>query len=119
MIDADLLPHTITVLTPTVTTDSYGNTVQDWAAPVERQVAAYVRPGSGSSRSAAASEDTADRDAVTTVWQVHTNDQAITALDRVRHNGVVYDIDGRPLSWDKAPDGETGHTKLLLRRVDG
>jgi head-tail adaptor len=112
MIDADLLPHTITVITPTLTTDSYGNTVQSWATPAERQVIAYVRP-------APASEDIVDRNTVTAVWQVHTNDQAITALNRIRHNGVVYEVDGRPLTWDKAPDGKTGHTKLLLRRVDG
>jgi hypothetical protein len=112
VIDADLLPHQVDILTAAVTIDSYQNTVLDWGAAVTRTVAAYVRP-------APASENIADRDAVTAVWQVHTNDRQIGALDRVRFNGVVYDIDGKPLTWDVAPDGVAGHTKLLLRRVDG
>jgi hypothetical protein len=112
VIDADLLPHQVDILTAATTTDTYQNVVLDWAAPASRTVAAYVRP-------APASENVADRDAVTAVWQVHTNDLQIGALDRVRFDGVIYDIDGKPLTWDVAPDGVVGHTKLLLRRVDG
>lgn len=112
VIRAMLLSQEITILTPGETTDDYGNTVQDWSAPTERTVAAYVRP-------AAASENIADRNAVTAAWQVHTNDRNIGALDRIRYDGVVYEIDGKPLTWDKTPRGGTGHTKLLLRRVDG
>jgi hypothetical protein len=112
VIDADLLPHQVDILTAATTTDTYGNVVLDWNNMTTRTVAAYVRP-------APASENVADRDAVTAVWQVHTNDLSIGALDRVRFDGVVYDIDGKPLTWDVAPDGVVGHTKLLLRRVDG
>lgn len=112
MIDADLLPHQITVLTSAQVQDDYDNTVADWSTATSRTVSAYVRP-------AAASENVADRDAVTAQWQVHTNDRNIGALDRIVFDGITYEIDGKPLTWDIAPDGETGHTKLLLRRVDG
>lgn len=112
VIQADLLSQQVDVITPGQAQDAYGNTVTDWSTATERAVAAYVRP-------APASENIADRDAVTAVWQVHTNDLTITALDRVRFDGTVYDIDGRPLTWEVDPEGETGHTKLLLRRVDG
>jgi len=112
VIDTALLPQQIIVLTAAAAQDEYGNAVPDWSAPASRTIAAYVRP-------AAASENVADRDAVTAQWQVHTNDLAITALDRIVYHGVTYEIDGKPLTWDVAPDGEVGHTKLLLRRVDG
>lgn len=107
-----LLPHTIDILTATAGTDTYGNTVEDWSAPASRTVKAYVRP-------APASEDIADRDAVTAVWQVHTNDLTVTALDRVRYEGTVYQVQGQPSTWRTLPGGRPGHTKLLLRRVDG
>lgn len=112
MIRPGLLPHQITILTAGETVDDYGNTVQTWAAPAARTAAAYVRP-------APASEDIADRDAVTAQWQVHTNDLAVSALNRVVYDGVTYEVDGQPLTWKTLPGGRTGHTKLLLRRVDG
>lgn len=107
-----MLPHSIDILSPAQATDAYGNTVEDWATPTIRAVRAYVRP-------APASETIADRNAVTAVWQVHTNDLDVTALERVRFDGVVYAIDGQPLTWRTKPGGGRGHTKLLLRRVDG
>lgn len=112
MIDADLLPHTIDVLTAATVDDGYGNARPNWATATERTVPAYVRP-------APASEDIVDRDAVTAVWQVHTNDLNITAADRVRFDGVVYDVHGKPLVWRLLPGGDPGHTKLLLKKVDG
>lgn len=112
VIRTQLLSQQITILTPTATTDTYGNTVADWENATERTVAAYVRP-------APASENVADRNAVTATWQVHTNDLEITALDRVRFDGEVYEVDGQPNVWQVNPRGGVGHTKLLLRRTVG
>lgn len=113
MIRPGLLPHTITVITAVTATDDYGNTVLDYGNDAERrEVKAYVRP-------APASEDIADRNAVTAAWQVHTNDLGVGALDRVEYEGDVYEIDGQPLVWRTTPAGRTGHSKFLLRKVAG
>ena len=116
MLPARMLPETITILTAATTTDAYGNTVADWTSPASRTAAAYVRPV------ATADEHTDDRrDVSDRRWQVHTNDQAVTAFDRIVHDGVTYEVDGEPLIWKpgSVPGGRLGFTKLLLRRVDG
>lgn len=115
MIRPNLLTHEITIITPGRVDDGYGNEVLTYE-PAEgattREARAYVRP-------APASEDVVDRNAVTAAWQVHTNDLAVTALDRVAFDGLPYDIDGQPNVWRTIPGGRPGHAKFLLRRVDG
>ena len=112
MILAELLSQEIVIRSAPLATDVYGNQVPDWASATSRTAAAYVRP-------APASENVADRNAVEAQWQVHTNDLAVTALDRVDFDGETYEIDGQPLIWKVDPEGATGHAKFLLRRVAG
>ena len=120
-IEPGLLPHTITIVTPVEVTDGYGNTVLSYNlddGATTRQASAYVRP-LGGTQGASAPEVTDGRDAVSSAWQVHTNDSAVTALERIEHEGVAYEIDGKPNIWDTDPRGRPGHTKLQMRRVDG
>ncbi|MGW1059352.1 phage head completion protein [Micromonospora rubida] len=115
MIRATLLPHQIAIITPVRVDDGYGNEVLSYdtaEGATTREVRAYVRP-------APASEDVVDRNAVTAAWQVHTNDLTVTALERVVYDGLTYDIDGQPNTWRVIPGGRPGHSKFLLRRVDG
>ena len=112
VIQTIFLSQEIDIITPALTTDDYGNDVADWQNATERTAAAYVRP-------APASENVADRNAVTAQWQVHTNDLLVTALDRVRFGGEVYEVDGQPNVWKVDPTGGTGHSKFLLKRVAG
>jgi hypothetical protein len=114
-----MLPHTITILTPGVTTDAYGNTAPDWSSPASRTAAAYVRPQSTSVRPSGDEHVEVGRDVSERSFQVHTNDAAVTAFERVVYAGVTYDVDGEPLVWASPPGGRLGHTKLQLRRVDG
>jgi hypothetical protein len=114
VISARLLPETITILTAATTTDLYGNTVPDWTSPASRTAAAYVRPVATSDEHADDGRDVSDRR-----WQLHTNDQAVTAFDRIVRDGVTYEVEGDPLVWAHLPGGRAGHTKLQLRRVDG
>lgn len=116
MLPARMLPHRITITSPGRVDDGYGNEVLSYdpadGATVRENVPAYVRP-------APASEDVVDRNAVTAAWQVHCNDLDVTALDRVAYDGTAYDIDGQPNVWRTIPGGRPGHSKFLLRRVDG
>lgn len=120
-IEAGLLPHTITIITPAEVEDAYGNTVLTYdpeLGATTRTAAAYVRPFGGIQGSSA-TEVTVDRDAVTAAWQVHTNDANVTALNRITYDGVAHEVDGKPNVWVTDPRGRPGHTKLLIRRVDG
>ncbi|MFI6238342.1 hypothetical protein ACIBEF_00520 [Micromonospora sp. NPDC050795] len=115
MLPTYLLPHQITIVTPGRVDDGYGNEVLTYdpdEGATSRDRAAYVRP-------APASEDVVDRNAVTSAWQVHTNDLEVAALERVVFDGITYDIDGQPNVWRVIPGGRSGHSKFLLRRVDG
>lgn len=121
MISGRMLPHTITITTPVEVPADYNNTALSYEVSdgaTTRTAAAYVRPLGGGQGDAAA-EETFDRDAVETAWRVHTNDLNVDALERITHDGVVYDIDGQPLAWRTKPGGAPGHTKLQMRRVDG
>lgn len=119
MLPAQMLPHTITIRTPGTATDAYGNTVPSWATATTRTAAAYVRPQSTSVRPAGNEHVEVGRDVSELSWQAHTNDAAITALDRIDWNGLTYEVDGEPLRWPSAPGGRLSFTKLQLRRVAG
>jgi hypothetical protein len=116
---ARMLPHTLTIITPGSATDAYGNTVPDWDAATERDIAAYVRPQSTSVRAAGDEHVEVGRDVSERSWQAHINDTAVTVTDRARWNGDVYEVDGDPLRWVSAPGGRLSFTKVQLRRVDG
>lgn len=111
-----MLPHRIDITDPGRGTDDYGNEVLSYdpadGATFREDVPAYVRP-------APASEDVVDRNAVTAAWQVHCNDLDVTALARVTFQGVTYEVDGQPNVWRTLPGGRPGHSKFLLKRVDG
>lgn len=121
MLPARMLPHRITILTRGTATDAYGNTVPDWVTATSRTAAAYVRPASSSTGGPTSGDEYVDvgRDVIDRSFQVHTNDAAINALDRVVHDGVTYEVDGQPAIWTSAPGGRLGHTKFRMRRVDG
>lgn len=115
MISARMLPHTITITTPVEVDAGYNNVELSYRpedGATTRTAAAYVRPMPGG-------EDTVDRDAVERLWRVHANDLAVTAVEQIVFNSVVYEIDGEPEIRATKPGGGAGHTKLKMRRVDG
>lgn len=119
VIQADLLSQEITILSAPLTVDDYSNQVPDWANATSRTAAAYVRPISSSLRPSGDEYVEPGRNVVEAAYQVHTNDLAVSALDRVVFDGLTYEVDGQPLVWKVDPEGETGHAKFLLRRVAG
>lgn len=104
-------PHTITVVSPTETTDGYGDPVLDYVNGTRRDVSAYVQP------SDSGETVTDDRRVVTWELTVFTLDSDVATRDRVEWRGGTYVLNGPPRVWD-SPRG-FHHTELRLTRAAG
>lgn len=108
-IPASMLIHTATWIVPTTSTDSYGNTVRTY--------------GSGTSITGRFEQNKATepriegRDATERGWTLFTNQDGISAFDRIVFGSLTFEVDGPP-----APtyDG-TGfhHSEVALRLLAG
>lgn len=105
---------TVTVLRVGTATDRYGDTVAgDWTSATATAITqCRIQPAAGP-------EDTVDRDQITRRWLLFAPaDADIRASDRVRWQGVDYDIDGELRRWN-SPTGRLAHIEADLLRVDG
>lgn len=104
---------TVTRLRATVVADEYGNTGLSWATPSEAPITGCsVQPVPGT-------EVLDGRNAVVSRWKWFGPRNAdVRASDRIRHAGVVYDVDGSVQRWDD-PAGRLSHSYCLLRRAEG
>lgn len=90
--------------------NAFGDPTGPPAAP-RRVTGCSVQPASSS-------EQTDQRDTVTTSWRVFLpGGTDLAATDRVRWNGAEYEVIGEPDRW--APDGQDHHVQAQLRRVRG
>ena len=100
---------TIHVVTP-VWVDDRGTMVPDWSQPPASRTPVYgcsVQPG-------ASTEDLLGRQNVTVRWTVWAPEGTVVdAHQGVEWQGVVYQVDGEPLSW-RSPSGAVSHVVLLL-----
>lgn len=104
---------TVTVLRAPVVTVDYNNEELDWPNATETDVGGCgVQPERGT-------DYTIDREAIVTRWRLFGPDgMDIEDTDRIRHNGVVYDIDGSVERWP-SPTGALAHIEARLIRVEG
>jgi head-tail adaptor len=115
-----MLTGSVTILRAAPVADRYGSESsrqRDWSTATETAARAHVQPGTG--QPGVSGETTGDRDRVTTsirVWLPAGTD--ITATDRIRYDGDVYEVDGQPLKW-KPPRGRTTHIEVIARSVKG
>ena len=107
-------PHTVVVLRAPAVTDRYGNTTgeRDWNAATETAVDGC------SVQSQPSTEFTQDRAGVLIRKQlfapVHTD---LTAADRVRHEGQVFEVVGDPQR--ERHGSSVDHLFALLQRTEG
>ena len=99
------LPHTVTVVLPTLSTDVYGATVKTYGT-TGSAVPAFVQPQK--------SEESNDR--VLTVVKVFTNED-IPIVARVIWDSATYEVTSR-LVWEAA-DGVVHHYEATLQEVTG
>lgn len=113
--------QTVTVIRAAVIVER-GDDMRDWSNATEHESPGWrVQPmatdevlfsGSGGGGGTA-------RDAVITRWKgFGPYDADITAHDRVRHFGAVYEVDGQIQRWP-SPSGGLAHTECVLRLVEG
>lgn len=103
---------TIVILTGATVTD-HGNTVVDWTAPTAvTQTGCRVQPLTGA-------ENLIGRDEVLTRWRLLTPpDAPLSPANRVRWDGVDYEIDG-PIQVQPSPTGTLTHIEAVLKLVEG
>lgn len=99
----------VTVLRATATEDDYGNPVRDWTT------AAVVEVRGCSLQPLTGAEVTIGRDTVVPRWRLWAPAGTdLLASDRVRYDGVAYEVDGEPQRWDFPP---LSHVEALLRKA--
>lgn len=105
------LRDTITRLRGTVTTGPYGADHIDWTTPGELAMACEFQPMT-------TDEEVALQQRTESFWRVFLPAGAdVLATDRLRFNGVVYEIDGEPRRWRL--NGSEHHVELVVTRVVG
>jgi hypothetical protein len=94
--------------------DGHGNTVPDWSQPPDE-----LGIGNCSVQPAATQEVLTSRDTVMDQWTVYAPRFAdVLATDRVRWNGIDYEVMGQPAAWD-SPTGGLSHIQFLMQRWEG
>lgn len=121
-----LLPHTVTVVAPAVTTDSYGNKEYDYGAAATRTtgVKAWLQQDQRTQVTVVGA------DPLQAKWLLVTNHSPIGRRSRIEwadspEGPLVFDIDGQPnpsynpLAMAAAGTSSPHHTELSLKIVDG
>lgn len=113
----------ITVIRPTEWIDERGDRFPNWDTAAEHLVTGCRLQPMASDElhftGSSESEGGVARTAVITRWRLFTpHDPDLQALDRVRYDGTVYEIDGQVQDWP-SPTGALRHSEVILRRVDG
>lgn len=100
--------HTVTVLRAPLVEDAYGNEEPDWGSATSTVVdGCSVQPQVGA-------EATVGRDTVVSRWQLFAPDGTdLLATDRIRWQGVDYEVDTEVQRWDFPP---LSHIVALLRK---
>lgn len=95
-------------------TDAHGNPVEDWADPVEAFVFG-VAPRTSDE------PVVADRDAAVVTHEVYAPfGFALAHRDRVRHDGLLFEVEGPRLDWENGPySGRRVGSVFGLRHVSG
>lgn len=108
-----MLPHSVTRIRPSTSTDAYGSTVYGYTVP----------PASSASMSAWLQQDVrlepiADgRDPLTEKWLMITNESDVLGRDRIVFGAQTFEVDGPPKPV-YTPAGYH-HTESTLKRVQG
>lgn len=107
-----MLPHTVTRVRPTTSTDSYGSTTYDYGAAANRK---QLRGWMQQDRRTEPRSD--GREPLAQDWLLVTNDGDIAGRDRIEWSGPTMEVEGPPEPV-YTPAGYH-HTETTLRVVAG
>lgn len=111
-----MLPFGVTVIITPQTRDNFGERTA--GSPVTVEGCAAWR--GSSSKAFGGSKATAGQETVTfTATLVVPPGTAITATDRVTLDGIVYEVDGEPVTWQSPLTGTQSGIEVTLRKVIG
>lgn len=112
-VPASMLPHSVSRIRPSTTTDDYSNTTLVYAVPpaTSAAMAAWLQQDD---RTEELSEG---RDPRVQRWLMVTNDADVAALDRIVFGTLTFEVDGPPEPV-YTPSGYH-HTESTLRLVEG
>lgn len=113
MIPDRLLPLSVVLVRPAVTTDRYNNPSYDYGPAAARTtIRAWIEQAD------LAREQIRDgRDAIESGWKLITNHTGVDPLDRVEWDGQTFDVDGEP--WPVYTPAGLHHIEGSLRKVQG
>lgn len=107
-----LLPHTVTLVRPSLVPDAHGNDVRDYGVTATRTaIRAWMQQDQ---RQEARSDG---REAAIQDWLMVTNHADVQRHDRVEFGALTFDVEGPP-EPTSTPAGPH-HTETTLRVVDG
>lgn len=116
-----LMPHMVTVVTPAVSTDSYGNTVYDYGPAATRtgNVAAWLQQDQRALVTVQGADPLQEK------WLLVTNHSPIHRRARIEwatspSGPLVLELDGQPSpNYNPLAPNPLHHTELSLKIVDG
>lgn len=111
-----MFDDTLEVLTAGTKTDAYGDDEPDWDNPTAVPVSGEMQPLSSV-------EAVLTTQTVVSRWRAFLDPVAqdgttvtLGAENRIRHDGTVYEVDGRPDAWRVA--GQVDHFEAFLKLVE-
>jgi hypothetical protein len=114
MLPPEVASQTVTRLRAPVATDTHGDAYTNWDSPVTLTISGCsVQPVTGD-------EYNLGRESVTSRWNLFAPPGAdLRSSDRVRHDGVDYEIDGSVQKWADTTGAGLDHLFCLLKKVEG
>ena len=111
---AEIAIDTVIRVRATTTTDSHGNEVRSWGTATTSDISGCsMQPVTGS-------EANLGRDEVISRWKLFLPPSAdLLPSDRVRFEGVTYEVDGSVQKWDPSDVTGLSHKECLLKLVEG
>ena len=115
--------QTVTVIRPVNYIEERGDRFPDWSTAEEHELrGCRVQPMASDEvlfSGSVTNEGGTARDGIVTRWKLFTSaNPNLTPHDRIRYDGVVYEIDGQVLDWP-SPTSALAHSEVVLKRVDG
>jgi hypothetical protein len=114
MLPTAVANQTVLRLRGSQVTDSHASTYTNWDSPATLTISGCsVQPVTGD-------EYNLGRESVTSRWNLYAPPGAdLRSSDRIRHDGVDYEIDGSVQKWTDTTGAGLDHLFCLLKKVEG
>jgi hypothetical protein len=114
MLPPEIASEIVTRLRGIAGTDSHNNAWTDWDNPATATISGCsVQPLIGD-------EFNLGRESVTSRWNLWAPvDADLRSSDRIRHNGIDYEVDGSVQKWTDTTGNGWDHLFAILKRVEG